>query len=125
MTTYLTKLRILRGSIKKYKDNVAVYHIFFMKVKPNRLICAPTLILLICEVLIHLTKSHFCYFFLKTTCFVTTAHGNGQNMASSTHSLLIYPIFISRLVSFLRFTLQNKMAPYHLPSYLHTFVRES
>lgn len=115
----------LRGPIRKCVNNGDVYLIFSMNVKPNRLICAPTLILLICEVLIHLTKSHFYYFILKTTCFVTTAHGNGQNMASSTHSLLIYPIFISRLVSFLRFTLQNKMATYHLTSYLHTFVRES
>lgn len=77
-----TSSSYVRGSIKKYKDNVAVYHIFFIKVKTNRLIYATIFILLIHKVSFHLMKRYFCYPILKSTCFVTTAQGNVENMAS-------------------------------------------
>lgn len=72
----------VRRSIKKYEDNVAVYHIFFIKVITNRLIYVMILILLINEVSFHLMKMYFCYPILKTTCFVTTAHGNVEKITS-------------------------------------------
>lgn len=84
----MTDFCILRGSIKKYEDKVAVYHKLFIKVITNRLIYAPTLILWIYEISLHLKKMQFCYPILKTACFVTTAHGNVENMTSRirTHS---------------------------------------
>lgn len=47
---------VIRGSMKKYENNVAVCHIVFIKVTTYTLISAQTFISLTCEVLLHVLK---------------------------------------------------------------------
>lgn len=56
----------LRTSIKNYEDNIAVYHILFIKVITNILVYA-IFILLKNEVSLRLIKRYFCYPNLKST----------------------------------------------------------
>lgn len=68
----VTQVRKANWKARIYEANVAVYHVFFIKVIIDRIIYTPTLILSICEVSFHLMKRYFYYFILKTTCFVLT-----------------------------------------------------
>lgn len=53
---YNTLFVLIRGSMKKYQDDVFVYHIFLIIVITYKLIYAPTLIVLIYEISFHLMK---------------------------------------------------------------------
>lgn len=82
-----SKPYLIWGSIKKYEKNVSVYHIYVMKIITNKLIYALTLVLLICEVQPIWWNGIFLPNLKKNPiCFVTTEHGNVQNMTSRWHT---------------------------------------
>lgn len=114
----------VRRSIKKYEDNVSVYCISFIIVITKKIIYAPTLILLIYEVLFLLWKSIFVTRFehvlspRRTVKLKKWRQDDACTVNRNTQSLY-HP------ASVMLYTMQLKSALYHLPSNLLTFVRES
>lgn len=87
---FIKYMKPMNEGQSKYTKTMWLFIIWFSKKKlTNVLSYAVKLLLFVFKVFFQLIRRYFCYPILKTTYFVTTAHGNVQNKTSKVHVQLI------------------------------------
>lgn len=86
----------IRGSIKKYVDNVPIYFIFSTNINISTLLFVKTYSYFMCKVSLHLIKRWSSYLNFKYTCIVVTAHPHQHfNVKTRRHGNLCFTAFQS------------------------------
>lgn len=119
---------LVRGSIKKYVDNVPLDFIFSTKFKISTLSFVKTYFYFMCKVSLHLIKRWSSYLNFKSTCIVFEAQPHQRwDVKTRRHGDLCFTAFQSTSLCIShkvwRLTHSLKTLLYHLSSSLFTIVR--